>query len=369
MNKYVKILSLILASCILFCGCKDKKEVVEEPTDTVSELNYNELSKKQLEVLALENDGEAAFYLGRIYDYGLEEESKNASEAFRWYQVSSDAGFPYGSLYLGYCYLNGAGVEKNTETAGELFQNALDNDVKEGLVGLARCIILNNDEERFSEAREYIEEAYNLNLLDGFYYMGYVHEKGIDTEVNVEKAVECYEKAASYESDDVGDQFAINSANTRLGYLYANGLLGEVDGKTALSYLKKAADNGFLEAKYYIGIMYLSGIGIDKNPEKALSYFEEAAEEDYAPALSQIAYIYFNGKGVEPDYEQAVYYEKLAAAQGYAPSQINLGYLYENGFGVEKNLETALAYYKLAAESDFEGANEAITRVESLLSK
>ena len=64
-----------------------------------------------------------------------------------------------------------------------------------------------------------------------------------------------------------------------------------------------------------------------------------------------------------------MYYEKLAAAQGYTPSQINLGYLYENGFGVEKNLETALAYYKLAFDSGYEGAEEAITRVESQLSK
>ncbi len=399
MNKRF-ILTLLIITVLLSCvGCKKEEEVIEEPENIITETNYEELSVKQLEVLALENDGEAAYRLGLIYDYGLNDVPQNFAESFKWYQISSDASFGKGSLYLGYSYLNGTGTEQDISRAEELFSKALEEGCKEGYVGLARCILESEDESRYFEAKDYVEQAYNANLLDGYYYMGYFYEKGIgmlaktvddsedsevtedsendsDTEVaeiqlnpDYENAVECYLKVLESASEDINDQFVINSANTRLGYLYANGLVGEeVDGKMALSYLKTAADNGFTEAKYYLGIMYLRGIGIDKSAEKALSYFEEAAEKDYAPALSQIAYIYFNGNGVDVDYVQAVYYEKLAAAQGYAPSQINLGYLYENGLGVEKNLETALSYYKLAAQSSYEGAEEAVTRVESKLS-
>ncbi len=395
MKKRLLVSLLILTFLISCMGCKKKEEVIEEPENIITELNYDDLSVKQLEVLALENDGEAAYRLGLVYDYGLNDVPQNFADSIKWYQISSDASYGKGSLYLGYSYLNGTGTEKDLERAEELFLKALDEGCKEGYVGLARCILDLEDESRYSEAKEYVEKAYNANVLDGYYYMGYFFEKGIgmqtetaedteesqdseepetvetvtEAEPDYEKAVECYEKVLESAGDDINDQFAINSANTRLGYIYANGLIGEeADTKTALTYLNNAADNGFLEAKYYLGIMYLTGAGVDKDAEKALSYFEDAAEKDYAPALSQIAYIYFNGKGVDVDYVQAVYYEKLAAAQGYAPSQINLGYLYENGFGVEKNLETALAYYKLALASGYEGAEEAVTRVESQLS-
>ncbi len=396
MNKRLLLSLLILTFLIFSMGCKKKEEVIEEPENIITEINYDDLSVKQLEVLALENDGEAAYRLGLIYDYGLNDVPQNFADSFKWYQISSDASFGKGSLYLGYSYLNGTGTDKDISKAEELFSKALDEGCKEGYVGLARCILDSEDESRYPEAKDYVEKAYNANLLDGYYYMGYFFEKGIgmqtdsfeetenmedseelesskaaiEVEPDYEKAVECYEKVLESATDDINDQFAINSANTRLGYLYVNGLVGEeADTKTALTYLNNAADNGFLEAKYYLGIMYLTGVGVDRDAEKALSYFEDAAEKDYAPALSQIAYIYFNGKGVDADYVQAVYYEKLAAAQGYTPSQINLGYLYENGFGVEKNLETALAYYKLAFDSGYEGAEEAITRVESQLSK
>ena len=367
--KKIKLLFLVLASVIAFAGCKDKEPENIEPDPVAEELDYSTLSAKQLEVLALENDGQAAYYLGLMYDYGLNDVTQNFADSFKWYETSSNLGFSQGSLYLGYAYLNGAGCEVDLEKANECFQKAVDEGCKEGYVGLARCILASGDEEQYSTACDYIETAYNFNLLDGYYYMGYLHEKGYGMEMDIEKAVECYERVLSNGTEDINDQFAINSANTRLGYIYANGLLGEADGKSALSYLKEASEKGFSEANYYLGMMYLRGVGVDKNADKALSYFEEAANKDYAPALSQIAYIYFNGNGVDMDYTQAVYYEKLAAAQGYAPSQINLGYLYENGIGVEKNLETALAYYKLAAENNYEGAGEAVTRVETQLSK
>lgn len=370
MKKYAYILSLALVIMLSVCACKDKEE--ETPKDPTAEVEeevilYPELSIQELQVYALENDGEAAYYLGRIYDYGLMDESQNFQEALKWYQVSADNGFGQGYMGLGYMYLSGCGVEKNYDTAKECFQNAIKANCMEGYVGIARCILEQEDTENYHTVYVNIRKACDEKLLDGYYYMGYLYEKGIEVTEDVTKAAKYYELVSESDSTEVNDQYAINSANTRLGYLYAKGLLGEVDGETAISYFDKAATNEFAQAQYYLGIMYEMGQGVDRDYEKALAYFEQAAANDYAPALSQIGYIYFNGRGVDTDYEQAVYYEKLAAAQGYVPAQINLGYMYENGIGVELNLETALAYYKMAEESDYEGAEEAVTRIENLL--
>ncbi|MCR4674469.1 MAG: tetratricopeptide repeat protein [Lachnospiraceae bacterium] len=369
MKKYLYFLSLVLVFSLALIGCSQKEEPKEEtPNEQVEEeIVYTDLSIQELQVLALENDGEAAYYLGRIYDYGLMDESQNFQEALKWYQVSADNEFGLGSMGLGYMYLSGCGVDQNYDTAKECFQTAIKQNCMEGYVGIARCILEQEDEENYHTVYVNVRKACDEKLLDGYYYMGYLYEQGIEVEQDYEKAVKYYDLVSSSESTEVNDQYAINSSNTRLGYIYAQGLLGEVDGETAISYFEKASANDFNQAKYYLGIMYEMGQGVDKDYELALSYFEDAAANDYAPALCQIGYIYFNGLGVETDYEQAVYYEKLAAAQGYVPAQINLGYLYENGIGVEQNLETALAYYKMAEESGYEGAQEAVTRIENLL--
>lgn len=369
MKKYIRYLLIVSAFAFVLCGCKEKKEeqtVISEP-EVEEEVSYEDLSLKQLEVYALENDGEAAYYLGRVYDYGLMEESQNFAEALKWYQVSADNEYGWGDLGLGYLYLSGCGVEKDYELAKECFQNAVNHQCPEGYVGLARCIIESGDEENYHYAYLAIQNALEANLVDGSYYMGLLYEEGIDVKQDLSSAVTYYELVSECGSEDLNDQYAINCANTALGCIYSKGELGEPDGNKAVEYFEKAADNGFAKAQYYLGMLYETGEVVDKDYELALSYFESAAEKDYAPALSQIAYIYFNGFGVDTDYVQAVYYEKLAAAQGYVPAQINLGYLYENGIGVELNLETALSYYKLAEESGYEGAEEAVTRIENLL--
>ena len=367
MKKLKSYLILVFCLSLFMTACSDKEEVVVEPEPESEEIVYEELSLKQLEVYALENDGEAAYYLGRVYDYGLMDESQNFQDAYKWYQVSADNGFGLGYMGLGYLYLSGCGVDKDYDMANECFQNAIQANCMEGYVGIARCILEQEDEDSYHTVYVNVRKACDEKLLDGYYYLGYLYENGIEVTQDVTKAVDYYKLVSASESTDVNDQYAINSANTRLGYIYAKGLLGEVDGDAAIEYLEKASDNGYAKAMYYLGIMYELGQGTDRDYEKALSYFELAAEQDYAPALSQIGFIYFNGLGVDPDYEQAVYYEKLAAAQGYVPAQVNLGYLYENGLGVEMNLETALAYYKLAEENDYEGAGEAVTRIENLL--
>ena len=209
--------------------------------------------------------------------------------------------------------------------------------------------------------------AYDASNLDGIYYMGYIKERGIGCERDIDAAIKHYTAVAKNTSTDVWDQYAINSANTRLGILYMDEKWFAAEEEEAVAHFQSAADNGYAMAEYYVGILYQLGLGVDRDYETALSWFEKATEQDYAPAICQMGYIYFNGLGVDANLEQAAYYQKLAAAQGYTPAQINLGYMYENGYGVTQNLETALAYYKLAEESGYAGASEAIARVELLL--
>lgn len=212
-----------------------------------------------------------------------------------------------------------------------------------------------------------IKEAYDEGNLDAMYYMAYLQEHGIGCERDIDAAVKKYAAVAKNSSTDIWDQYAINSAHTRLGILYMGGKWFASNPEEAVAQFQAAADNEYAMAEYYMGILYQMGLGVDKDSAQAMEWYERAAAQDYAPAICQLGYIYFNGIGVDANFEQAVYYQKLAAAQGYVPAQINLGYMYENGYGVDQNLETALAYYKLAETSGYTGVSEAIARVELLL--
>ncbi|MBP5265256.1 MAG: SEL1-like repeat protein [Lachnospiraceae bacterium] len=441
MNK--KFLSMLILAAVVFTttACGQKKEepeaTPEEAREEVSD--YSQLSMKQLEVLTYEQDGEAAYYLGLHYDYGTEDVPQNFSKAFDWYMKAIEYGEMRGNIGIGYLYLNGCGVEADLDAAADFFTAAVDADLPEGYVGLARIAMLQYEEEVGSynltawddmENALYLETnpiilpeeedekdkekdeeataptqpeaptvsvkdtpeyaalqekiasagetygsdiydnlkiAYDAGNLDAMFYMGYIQERGIGVERDLDAAVKKYQAVAKNTSDKIWDQYAINSAHTRLGILYMGGKWFAPDEAMALEQFQIAADNGYAMAQYYMGILYQMGLGVDRDYETALNWFELATSQDYAPAICQMGYIYFNGLGVDANYGQAAYYQKLAAAQGYVPAQINLGYMYENGYGVDQNLETALAYYKLAETSGYEGVSEAIARVELLL--
>jgi len=388
-----------LCFCLVLSGCKKEVEQVPEEIEQViinQVDDYSVLSVSELEVLGYENDVEAQYQLGLIFEYGSDEQQQNFSEAFKWYAMAADNGSADAVCALGYFYMNGTGVGQDISLAEEKFDEAIELGCVNANVGKARCLLttieipeltlvdgvytiaindyaIQEDEEVSDEVLadvanramiyELVNEAASKNDLDGLYFLGYLYEHGIGCDFNLATAMRYYALVSESDSLDMRDQYAINSADVELGIMYLKGIGIELDTEAAMVYFNKANDNGYAPAAYYLGQIYENGIGVDKAYDKAMEYYLMAAEKEFAPALNQIGYLYYNGYGVDVDFSSAVYYQKLAALQGYAPAQVNLGYLYENGYGVERNLQTAVSYYELAAEAGYEGAEEAVVRV------
>ena len=217
------------------------------------------------------------------------------------------------------------------------------------------------------KAYEYTNMAYEKNIISGVYYMAYLLENGIGCEQDYARAIALYEQVMEAEDLSVYDAYLKDAAATNRGMMHIHGEGMEQNYEEAMNCFKKAADDDYAMAEYYLGQMYENGFGCDQDYDKAFDWYQKAANQDYAPALNQMGYLYYNGYGVDTDIDQAIYYQKLAAMQGYAAAQINLGYLFENGIGVEQNYSTALAYYRMAAEQNNEGAKEAVVRVLKLM--
>ncbi len=379
MKKIIRaIVVIVLLAALIFAAIQVGTHSKKPSKNTISkdnteeqlpEADYWNLTVDDLEVLGYDGDALAQYVLGVTYDYGLNDTVQNFNQAYDWYEMAAQRNYGDAWCALGYMYLNGCGVNQSDEDAIDCFYQAVNNGCAKANAGIGKMYLsgYGEDSNRTQLALDYITRAYEANTIDGVYYYGYLLETGTGIEMNPSQALELYMKAASMTPQDVTDELAINSANTRIGMIYIDGKGVAKDEAAAITYMETAAENNYNMAQYYMGIIYENGMGTDVDYGKAMEWFQKAAEQDYAPALNQIGYLYFNGFGVDADYDQTVYYQKLSAAQGYAPAQVNLGFLYENGYGVDLNLETARAYYQLAADQNYEGAKEAVTRVQKLI--
>jgi TonB family protein len=87
-----------------------------------------------------------------------------------------------------------------------------------------------------------------------------------------------------------------------------------------------------------------------KDYSGAMTWFRKAADQGDAGAETSVGWLYENGYGVKQDFAEAMTWYRKAAAQGNADAQNNVGWLYQNGWGVKQDDAEALTWYRKAAE-------------------
>ncbi|EXX50180.1 uncharacterized protein OCT59_023942 [Rhizophagus irregularis] len=233
-----------------------------------------------------------------------------------------------------------------------------------------------------------IQEIYHWLLINqdcsnSIYLLGYFNYHGIVTDINKEKALELYEKAAVLEN---------NMAQLKLVYMYKDGEVCDRNYKKAFELSKKLAEIGLLGGLNLLGYCYCSGIGTEINMQKAFELYQKATILENPKAQYNLALMYEFGEGVEIDFDKAFelakksaegkylfgisllgcYYNlgigtnvdikkafglyKKAADLGNYDAQYHLALLYESGNGVEKDINKAIYWYKQSAKQGFQNA-------------
>lgn len=122
------------------------------------------------------------------------------------------------------------------------------------------------------------------------------------------------------EAGDTNAQFRVATA-------YDSGQGAPRDGKEAMRWYLKAAENGHAEAQNSVG----SGLQAAKRFKEALPWYERASAQRHALATNNLAYLYDLGLGVSQDRRRAFELYSRAADLGWAESMWNIANMYGAG--------------------------------------
>ena len=127
-------------------------------------------------------------------------------------------------------------------------------------------------------------------------------------------------------------------AQFTLGLAFDNGRPGIPPNYTeALTWYRRAADQGLDLAQLYLGHMYDYGKGGPPNYTEALTWYRCAAEQGLSSAQYNLGLMYAKGDGVPQNYAEAVQWLRRATEQGLAEAQGALGLMYALGHGVPQD--------------------------------
>ena len=158
--------------------------------------------------------------------------------------------------------------------------------------------------------------------------------------------------------DIVGAMAALRVA-AEAGHAPSQVLLGSILDQAelndeALTWYRKAAQQGDAGGEYGVGTMFLSGEGVGRDAAQAYSWFLRAAERQHGPAVITLASAYLGAEkgGLPPglDKDRAAQWLRKAAALEHLPALDALASAYRTGgFGISPDAAQAEQYASRAA--------------------
>ncbi|WP_236632138.1 SEL1-like repeat protein [Caulobacter sp. BP25] len=126
----------------------------------------------------------------------------------------------------------------------------------------------------------------------------------------------------------------------------------ETGDRSGLEGLKRAANDGYPPAQFYLSKLLESGKGgLKRDMVEARRWSERAANGGDPRAMHNLALYYFKGEGGSRNSTQAALWFRKAAETGLVDSQFNLAQLYESGLGVSQNAAEAYKWYVIAGRA------------------
>lgn len=307
----------------------------------------------QWRALAEAGDMEGQFCLARLLEDGIDVQG-DYQEAVRWFAHASDQGHPGAQWHLSRCYQAGLGVTQNVDKALELLLCAArggDADAQFQL-GLQYYFGINvpEDKRKAFQSFKNATEQWNVNAL---VWQGDCFQQGAGVVSDRRKACELYRRAADLgvvraqfqlgmmyslgwgvrqSMEEAARWLALAAQRNHPGALVELGRMHLAgDGVEQSLYqaelcFRRAADLGVADSKFELGRLLL--LNDEHELENALSNLRDAAEEGFLEAQLYLGSLFEQGHGSrEPDMQQAASWYHRAAMNGDRDAKLKLASL------------------------------------------
>lgn len=256
-----------------------------------------------------------------MYDYGIclylgKGVKKDYSAAFKLFEESSKKGNTDSYFCLYICYLYGHGVQSDKEKAADYFQRLARKDYINSFTPycISEYFQDYNKQQFFHQAAEqgekHSEFLYSLSILFG---------AGHDAQ-DIEKGLYYLKKSA-----DEG----YPPSQERYGEFLLKGYFVESDIKLSMKYLSLAAEKKFFRACYLYSVALMK----QKNPDKMLAFkmMKKAADNGHVDAMIELGKMLINGyvKDEEDSLSEGFNYLKKAMEKNYTDALLIYAKLYE----------------------------------------
>lgn len=263
-------------------------------------------------------------------------EIKDYKTSYDCFAKATELGDENAAWLLGRQYYVGQGCSQSYRKAAKYYKMASVKRVKEALYGLATCFKFGLGVHRSNRnAIKYLilsaDEGYSLA-------QEFLAKKYLASD-EVEKACHYFTLAADNGSVDA--QY----------YMFLLFKMGHVPQDTAVKYLKLGAENGMAKAQRCLGELYFFGdLGLPEDKTMAFDWCMKAAQQGDSEASYCVGLSYLNGDGVDKNNEEAIRWLRVAAQADYIDGQLDL----------------ARALLREKTESSFKEATEWLTRGAAL---
>ena len=355
--------------------------------------------------------GKAAAYLGRMALRG-EGVTQNFETAAMWLKRGIAEGEAYAQYHLGLMHRDGLGVAKDGMRAATLLKAAAEQNLN---VAQSALGVLFLDQGDIETASRYFVLAANAGVMEAFYYLAELSNKGIGRERNCGLAVAYYkivaervemmhssfvEANAAYAAGDLDRALIASIMAAEQGYEAAQANVAYLldDKASPLAFLNPAR----LFAYFNTQDKNTKSARLFNDPELALIYFTRSARQNNADSLVKMGDYYLAGipssesiPAISSSYTRTTHppepppdsdslfttpstlnlthpnpakasqcYTHAAESHHSAQSMWNLGWMHENGIGpVPQDFHMAKRYYDLALELNKEALPARETRL------
>ncbi len=218
----------------------------------------------------------------------------------------------------------------------------------------------NVESQRYEEARRWFESSAAAGESRAKLNLGWLYEEGLLGEVDGPAAITWYTR---------GVQAGESEYAIKLAWVHLEGRLTPSSLETAEQWFEYAIDHGHMQAKLGLGSVLMAEVmgGDASRSEEAIELFEGALDDGYPLASYYLGRIYREGIGVPTDDARALRYYKIGAAAGVADAQWRLAEMYAEGAGTDQDLIEAGKWAYLATANGAEQGRDLLRALEPLL--